>query len=65
MNIFCKRFCKPLFFYSALDELRCAADNGDNGDNGGDGGSNIEFILRLHYLVFIIFCIVVFLLGKF
>ena len=48
-----------------LDELRCAADNGDNGDNGGDGGSNIEFILRLHYLVFIIFCIVVFLLGKF
>jgi hypothetical protein len=56
------------FFYFGLDELRCAGDNGDggdNGDNGGDGGSNIEFILRLHYLVFIIFCIVVFLLGKF
>jgi hypothetical protein len=45
-----------------LDELRCAADNGDN---GGDGGSNIEIILRLHYLVFINFCIIVFLPGKF
>jgi hypothetical protein len=53
------------FFYFGLDELRCAADNGDNSDNGGDGGSNIEFILRLHYLVFISFCIVVFLLDKF
>ena len=29
-----------------------------------DDGSNVEFILRLHYLVFVKFCIVVFLLGK-
>jgi hypothetical protein len=33
-------------------------------NNGDDDGSNVEFILRLHYLVFVKFCIVVFLLGK-